>query len=135
MSVPYYLLITRENSSYIKINVEEPEWMKTHAAWMRGASRWYMVTIDTDEVKLVVDVADGDQPYYAARHLNVVRGPNVGRHVLAYGIGAKRVGGQTDRMWLMPDGTVCVGNDVDILLDAYVKRQARDPLTDIGGKE
>ncbi len=119
-AVPYYLHIIRANSDQIEIDVEEPQWMKTHAEWMRGRMRWYLMRKADKTPVLAVDVMDGDQPYYAAQHVARISGRGAGGHIVAYGIGAKRVDGNTDRMWVLPNGIVCAGNDVNSLGDALL---------------
>ena len=119
---PYLLLIVRPTSEHIEIDLDEPQWMKVHAAWMRGEARWYLAEKGSRNVKLVVNVGNGDQPYCAHRHVRQMIGPHAGTEIVAYGLGAKRTSGQTDRLWLLPDGTVCGGDDQDVLLTAILDR-------------
>ena len=121
--VPFFLAIYRPNGEHVEIDVEEHGWMKTYAEWMRGASRWYLISKPTPEVParawLAVDVREGDQPYYTARHIVRVKGHNAGMQIVAYGIGAKR-GEATERMWVLPNGLVCCGDDVEALAEALI---------------
>ena len=122
--LPFFLLITRPNGESVEIDLEENQWMKTYAEWMRGASRWYLTTKPTPQVPahvwLAVNVRDGDQPYYTARHIVRIKGRNAGAQITAYGIGAKRIEGHTDRLWIMPNGIVCGGEDADAFGDAVI---------------
>lgn len=122
---PFYLYIVRPNGDSVEIDVEEYQWMKTYAEWMRGRSRWYLMSKPTPEVParawLGVDVQEGDQPYYTARHIVRVKGRNAGAQLTVCGIGAKRGNVDvTDRMWVLPSGLVCAGDDVDTLGDAII---------------
>lgn len=57
-------------------------------------------------------VDEGDQPYYAARHVgHGIGSPNI-QEIVAYGIGKKTAEG-TIRLWVLPGGMICGGDDVD----------------------
>jgi len=118
--VPYVLTIVLPTSEMIEIDVEEYQWAKKYAHLMRVRSRWYLIEKATGKAVLAVDVMEGDQPYYAAEHIMRVQGRNAGAHIVCYGIGAKRADGHTDRMWVMPNGIVCSGNDVYSLGEAIL---------------
>jgi hypothetical protein len=121
---PFFLFIVRPNAESVQIDLDEPGWMTTYATWMRGRSRWYLMTKSTPTVPsrpwLGVDVMEDDQPYYTARHIVRVKGVNAGAQITAYGLGAKRAAGHTDRMWILPNGLICSGEDVDTLGDAVI---------------
>lgn len=123
-AVPFFLYIVREDGEQVEIDLDEHGWMTTYADWMRGRSRWYLMSKPSPEVPsrpwLAVDVMEGDQPYYTARHIVRVKGRNAGAQLTAYGIGAKRVAGNTDRMWIMPGGIICAGDDVETIGDAII---------------
>jgi len=123
-AIPFYLHIVRPNGEFVEINLEEGGWMTTYAEWMRGRARWYLMSKPSPEVParpwLAVEVQEGDQPYYTARHIVRVKGINAGAQITVYGIGAKRASGHTDRMWILPNGLICSGEDVDTLGDAVI---------------
>jgi hypothetical protein len=118
--VPYTLAIVLPNSEIIEIDVEEYQWATKYAHLMRVRSRWYLIRKSDGQPVLGVDVMDGDQPYYAAEHIVRAQGRNAGAHIVCYGIGAKRADGHTDRMWVLPNGIICSGNDVYSLGDAIL---------------
>ncbi len=118
--VPYYLHLVRANGDTLQIDVEETGWAAKHAEWMRGRSRWYLMRKADDAPILVVDVQDEDQPYYTARHILRMQGHNAGTEVICHGIGAKRADGHTDRMWILPTGLVCSGDDAEGLAEAII---------------
>ena len=111
---PFYLLIYRPDGTFQSIDLGERGWMTTYAGWLRGRSRWYLCKKETSTPLFVVEVQEDDQPYYTARHVGIAGGGG-SNEVIAYGIGAKRASRMVDRLWVMPDGTICSGDDVDSL--------------------
>lgn len=123
---PYYLLIVArdEAGGFQEIDLGERGWLTKYAEWMRRVSTWHLVEKRTGTIKLILAVHEGEQPYYVARHVGMA-GAGGSREITAYGIGKKRkLDDQwvTDRIWMMPDGTVCGGDDVDFLGIEIVKR-------------
>lgn len=111
---PYWLQIWRPEGIKQDIDLGESGWMRTYAEWMRGRARWMMVDKQTGRSVFVLDVFDGEQPYYTARHVGIA-GSGGSNEIIAYGIGKKRLDGHTDRLWVLPTGEVCAGDDVDTL--------------------
>jgi hypothetical protein len=112
---PFYLLIRRDdNNDTVNIDLDERGWVAKHADWMRAAGRWFLIQKGTAHPVLAVVVHEGDQPYYTARHVGVA-GSGGSQEVTVYGIGAKRLDGRTDRLWWLPNGTVCSGDDESAL--------------------
>lgn len=110
---PFYLIISMMDEN-IGIDLDESGWIAKNAEYMRKPSTWYLIHKQTNHQVLGVIVREGDQPYYAARHVGVSGGGG-GNEITAYGIGAKRLEGHTDRLWILPTGMVCSGEDVDDL--------------------
>ena len=117
---PFYLHIIRPNAAEQIIDLGEHRWATTYADWMRGRSRWYLIRKAGGLPALVVDVGDHDQPYYTAHHVGKI-GSGGSNEIVAYGIGAKRYDGVIDRLWVLPGGMVCGGDDVDSLGEALVE--------------
>jgi hypothetical protein len=120
---PYFLLIKAavpepgEDEPFVIIDLGQPGWSKTHAAWMRRPSTWHLCRKTNGQVALVMRVLEGEQPYYTRRHVGQI-GQDGSRHreVSCFGIGKKRLDGHVDRIWIMPDGyAVCGGDDVEPL--------------------
>lgn len=110
---PVYLMIVThdgEDESVI-IDLDRPQWAKLYAEWMRRPAVWFLLSKKSDLPALTVWVHDGDQPYYTARHVGVT-GSGGGNEITAYGIGKKRPDGEMVRLWVMPNGMVCGGDDV-----------------------
>lgn len=121
IGVPYYLLLVRPTGEELKIDVEEYQWMTTYADWMRGRSIWHLVRKANNTIVFAVDVFDGEQPYYTAKHIGAM-GSGGGNEIVAYGIGKKRLDGFVDRLWVLPNGLVCGGDDVETLGRQYLEQ-------------
>ena len=48
--------------------------------------------------------------------------------VRAYGIGKKRLDGHVDRLWVLPTGVICAGDDVNVLGEALAQAKLFDML-------
>jgi hypothetical protein len=63
-------------------------------------------------------VEPGDQPYFTRHHVgNLMAGSNI----MAVGIGKKSRDGEMTRLWLLPNGMVCGGDDVDIIASRMLR--------------
>jgi len=130
---PVYLLIVARDDAggFQEIDLGERGWLTKYADWMRRVSTWHLVDKLTGHIKLIMPVHWDEQPYYVARHVGMA-GAGGSREITAYGIGKKRkIEGHavTERLWLMPDGTVCGGDDVDFLGIEIVKRDGPGGVT------
>jgi hypothetical protein len=125
-----YALVVLTPSSQTAIDLDEPGWTKTYAHLMRTPGRWILARKDTNDPVFVMTVKDGEQPYYTSRVLGsaILPPPDAvgisqdemfdvkeSAQVRAHGIGKKRLDGHVDRMWVLPTGAVCTGDDVDEL--------------------
>lgn len=109
---PLYLALIYEDE-IVNIDLDEPGWMTTHADNMRRPGTWVLRHKSGVDLMAMI-VIEGEQPYYTARHVGVV-GNAGSNEVTAYGIGKKRLDGHVDRLWLLPNGVVCAGDDVSVL--------------------
>ncbi len=114
---PYYLLCVDSNfgfntggDPYQKIDLDEPQWATTHAVWMRNPGQWHLIRKDDDGVALSMIVHPEEQPYYTARVFGSTTSP---KKVRAYGIGKKQRDNTMMRLWILENGQVCGGDDVD----------------------
>lgn len=108
---PYYLVLSTPDDG-AQIDLDETGWATTYADWMRRPAVWFLMSKETASPVLAIWVQDGEQPYYTARHVGVT-GSAGGNEITAYGIGKKKIDGEMVRLWLMPGGFVCGGDDVD----------------------
>lgn len=116
---PYYLLIADDDEG-VEVDLGESGWLTRYREWLRRPGLWALVRKATSETILVVQVLPGEQPYYTARHVGVT-GSAGGNEIIAYGIGKKAIDGTMTRLWVMPGGMVCGGDDVDTLGVRLVK--------------
>jgi hypothetical protein len=110
---PWYLMIQVDNERTI-IDLDQTGWATTYAELMRVPAMWVLVHKNQQAAPLMLVVHEGEQPYYTARHVGVT-GSGGGNEVTAYGIGKKLPDGSVQRMWVMPNGIVCSGDDVDVI--------------------
>ena len=113
---PYYLLcinsgLSPEDKSYQKIDLDEPGWATTYAEFMRPKSGdWHLVRKDDQGVALSMVVFEGEQPYYTSRVFGNTTSPTL---IRAYGIGKKLHDDTVMRLWILENGQICGGDDVD----------------------
>lgn len=120
MSCPFDLMLVDDQQKVQFIDVEEHQWATTYADWMRRPGYWLLRHKETSRIMLAVRVNPGDQPYYTARHVGVT-GSGGSNEVTCYGIGKKCADDTMVRLWIMPDGAVVGGDDVDDLGVLMVK--------------
>lgn len=116
---PYYLGIGTDDAGVV-IDLDESGWATTYSEWLRRPSLWALMEKASQQPVLTLVVRDGEQPYYTARHVGMV-GSNGSNEVICYGIGKKRVDGVVERLWVMPNGVVCGGDDVDDIAIRFVR--------------
>lgn len=127
--LPFFLVINGETSGQRVIDLNERQWMKIHADLMREPGEWILVRKAPDGSDggipmLAVLVHDGDQPYYTRLRVGVLQGPGAGNEVIIHGIGKKRLDGTVDRLWILPNGIVCAGDDAEEIGSRINKRLA-----------
>lgn len=113
---PFFLVINLRAGGQRVIDLNEFDWMKTHADLMREPGEWILVRKAPDGSEggipaLAVLVHDGDQPYYTRLRVGALQGPGAGHETVLHGIGKKRSDGVTERLWILPNGIVCAGDD------------------------
>lgn len=118
--IPFYLLIVLTDGSFTEVDLGERGWVAKHADLMRAPGRWHLVT-KAGIVLGVMEVLDGEQPYYVARHVGIA-GSGGSASTKAYGIGKKRLDGHVDRLWFMANGCVTLGDDLEIIAIDLIKK-------------
>jgi hypothetical protein len=108
---PFFLIIPSADGR-VGVDLGTSGWLTTFAESLRLPGYWELCLKQTAAPVLRMEVLEGEQPYYTARHIGV-SGSGGGNELIAYGIGKKRLDGHVDRLWVMPDGSVCGGDDVD----------------------
>lgn len=113
-NTPFHLRIepdVKRDEGNLAINLDESGWMKTYAEWMRLPGHWFLVHTGSMAPVLALRVNEGDQPYFTKRHIGSVMGPD--GEIICFGIGKKSVDGTMVRLWILPNGMICGGDDVD----------------------
>ena len=119
VTTPYRLLIlTKDPYTGHDIDLDEPGWATKNASLMREPATWYLVREADRSIPLSIVVHPGEQPYYTARVFASTTNPE---QIRAYGIGKKRLDGHVDRLWILPNGQICGGDDVDYFAEQLLK--------------
>jgi hypothetical protein len=111
---PFFLVIQPDDApdGNVGVDLDQPGWMTDHADLMRKPGTWLLYHKQSGKALFCVVVEKGDQPYFTKRHVGNLM---AGNEVVAFGIGKKGPGGAMTRLWLLPNGMVCGGDDVDII--------------------
>lgn len=116
---PFYLLIQVAGRGNTVIDIDETQWMVKHADLMREQGAWLLNLKENYQTVAIVLVGPGEQPYFTIKHTGIAFGGS--GEIAAYGIGKKRVDGHVDRIWVLPNGVVCTGDDVEDISLALIK--------------
>ena len=113
---PYYLVIHPDFGAPVIIDLGKQGWIAANAGLMRAPGMWYLLRKIDNVAMFGLIVLPGEQPYYTARHVGTGLGSTQGpTEIIAYGIGKKRLDGHVERMWILPNGLIVPGDDVDPL--------------------
>lgn len=118
---PFFLVVMREaDHSSVAIDLDEPGWLTKWESRLHEPGRWVLIRKLDQKVMVAILVFEGEEPYYLARHVGSIGGDG-SLEAIAYGIGKRRTDGHMDRLWVLPDWSVCAGDDVDVILERMVK--------------
>ena len=110
---PFWLLcVPADSDERVTIDVDKPGWVAEHKSLMRSPGTWLLMDKRMNRPIFSVLLHEGDQFYYTKRHIGNLM---AAKEVLCYGIGKKSADGTPVNLWLMPNGVICGGNDVDVL--------------------
>ncbi len=111
---PFFLVIEPDDRSNgnTGIDLDQPGWIAANAALMRAPGTWVLYHKETSRPLFCMIVEQGDQPYFTRHHVGNLM---AGSEITAVGIGKKHRNGDMTRLWLLPNGVVCGGDDVDIV--------------------
>lgn len=120
---PFYLVIVLDDGRNIEQDLAEKGWIAKlgGAGWLRAPGSWYLVRKNGEIIVLMMLVAEGEQPYYVKRHAGFITDSDDVRGS-AYGIGKKRLDGHIDRLWVLSNGCVVMGDDVDPIIVRLLKQ-------------
>jgi hypothetical protein len=109
---PFFLVIEpADGSGNIGIDLDQPGWVDQNANAMRIAATWWLNMKDGRPLFAMV-VEEGEQPYFTKHHTGNLMS---GGEIISVGIGKKHRDGEMTRLWIMPNGVVCGGDDVDTI--------------------
>lgn len=110
---PFFLVIELDDKSIGNIGVDlDTSWHTEHAEHLRSPATWHLIHKQTQQATLVLVVEAGDQPYFTRHHVGNLM---AGTELVAFGLGKKCADGSMVRLWLLPNGMICGGEDVDII--------------------
>ena len=128
---PYFLAIRQygpERSTTV-IDLDSP-WLTEHADLMRVPGSWMLCSKKASEAAgvlvpiIVKQVEEGEQPFYAKRHIGVVSmGGSQGIESVSHGIGVKERDGRVDGVFILPNGSLTTDDDVYWVGDKMNKGQ------------
>lgn len=128
---PYFLVVHPKDEEATGIDLDFRGWSTVNADLMRKPGMWYLFR-KVDEfpvLRLFVDV--GDQPYYTAHTTGKLSlSTNGTRTILSFGIGKKLRDGSVQRLWVLPNGTVCGGEDVDDIASQMIMESGPLPVVE-----
>lgn len=132
---PYFLLVRQYVGTYptrvantVTIDLNEPQWATIHKDILRKPGSWMLCSKVLSEKQgkvvpiLIVQVEEGEQPFYAMRHIGVV-GSGGSAEISTYGIGVKRRDGKVDGVFILPNGSITTDDDVYWIGDRMNKGQ------------
>jgi hypothetical protein len=118
-SNPYYLMIVLADGRFAEIDLGGRGWLARYgeAGFLRAPGSWYLVRKEGQTIVAMLNVNEDDQPYYVAKHVGFtsVGGDGPARETIVYGLGKKRPDGATDRLWLLSNGAITVGEDIELI--------------------
>ena len=109
---PFFLVIEpdeKDEQGNLGIDLDT-SWYSTHQKYLRVRANWFLYHKATGAPVLYIRVNEGDQPYFTRHHVGSLMG---GAETICYGIGKKQADGSMVRLWVLPNGTICGGDDVD----------------------
>jgi hypothetical protein len=122
-SNPYRLFIHLASGHVVEIDLDERGWMAMYGDYLRVRSTWELRSRDGSLPPVMMPVEDGEQPFYATRHVGMT-GAGGSNEIVAYGIGRKiKVKGRWEirSTFVLPGAIVCSGEDVYRLGEMIVR--------------
>jgi hypothetical protein len=110
-SNPMALMIVPRGEQPVMIDLDEPGWVQTYAELLAKSGTWHLWR-KIGTLVFSMAVQEDERPFYLARHIRRTDGSP---EVIAYGIGKLRIDGHHDHLWILPNGQICGGDDVEPL--------------------
>jgi len=102
----------------VGIDVDETGWIEKNKVHMRSPGTWILMAKRPSRPVFSVVLNEGDQFYFTKRHVGNLM---AAKEVICWGIGKKKADGTPVNLWLLPNGVVCGGDDVDILAPRMIR--------------
>ena len=111
---PFFLVIEPRDGTggNIGIDLDEPGWVARNDDAMRMPATWWLNMKANGQPLFAMVVEEGEQPYFTKRHIGNLM---AGSEIIAVGIGKKGREGEMTRLWILPNGVVCGGDDVEVI--------------------
>lgn len=118
---PYILVVVRHmkrrKAPEVRIiDLDEPGWMvKNRALLAYAPATWHLARKSEPpriDVRISMSVLPLEKPRFLIRHVGRANAHS-NREVKAYGLVKLRRDGHSDKLWVLPNGQVCGGDDVD----------------------
>lgn len=122
---PVYLIVVPSGKEPVLIDLDAPEWRTTHAETLASQATWHLMHKVTGLVFTLI-AWEHEKAYYVARHIGRGLTSEYRAELVAYGIGKERADGHFDRLWLLPNGQICAGDDVEQLAISILVTQLRE---------
>lgn len=112
------------------IDLDERQWATKHVDVMRVPGAWMLCSKKLSEEKgtlvpiLIIQVEEGEQPFYARRHIGILgMGGQPTPEGVSHGIGVKTREGYEDGVFILPNGSITTAQDVYWVGDKMNKGQ------------
>ena len=126
---PYFLVVHPKDEEATGIDLDFRGWSTINADLMRKPGNWYLFRKADEFPVLRLFVDAGEQPYYTAHTTGKLSMSSGGsRTLLSFGIGKKLRDGSVQRLWVLPNGTVCGGEDVDDIASQMISEMGPLPI-------
>ena len=111
---PFFIVIEPldQANGNVGIDLDEPGWVDKNRELMRAPGTWWLYLKEPARPLFCLIVEEGDQPYFTRRHVGNLM---VASEITAVGIGKKGRHGEMTRLWLLPNGVVCGGDDLEVI--------------------
>jgi len=113
---PFFLVIEPDDGGgNVGIDLDEGGWISRNDGTMRKPGTWLLYLKDGGGAPrpfFAMVVEEGEQPYFTKHHVGSLMSH---AELTAIGIGKKYRDGTMMRLWVLPNGIICGGDDVDVI--------------------
>jgi len=117
---PFFLVFERGPGDNVGIDIDTSGWIEANRELFRTPGVWLLMRKSPTQPLFAVPLDEGDQFFFTKRHTGNLM---AGSEVISYGLGKKTAAGWEIKLWLLPNGMVCGGEDVDLLASRMLNPQ------------